>query len=225
MSYANAGSADFHVAALLHHYWKTHYTTYSKFQKLFVGVEDTVLQRWHDALAAAKDKDGNARELQIRLHGTKGPPSFPGVVVQLTGERLVEWPLGTHQKIGDELVHVMIVDQDVTVEIRTPSPETTRALAVVARAALWAGRDFLCKSCGYLDLSYRGGGGLSPEEQFVAEQAGMAGVVVWRQEWTARLPVSVPELEEVPLSVDWYLWAADVKDVDGRAGGVLAYQP
>lgn len=225
MSYANAGSADFHVAALLHHYWTTHYKTYAKFQKLFQGVENAVLQEWHKALAEAKDKDGNARELQIRLHGAKGAPSFPGVVVQLTGERQIEVPMGTRQMIGDELAHVMIVDQDVTVEVRTTSPETTRALATVVRASLWAGRDFLIKSCNYLDLQYRGGSGPSPEEAFIAEQAGMAGISFWRQEWTARLPVSVPELEETPTVLDWYLWAADIKDVDGRAGGVVAYQP
>lgn len=214
MAFGNAGILDYHIMLALQQGWKAYYKSdAAQFAKLFQGVSSAVLTKWHAGLTA--------RDLQVRLDNARGEMTLPCVVVRLESEAMTMIPFGTSMTIGGELCHPFLLNQRATVEIRTPTPELTRALAVVVRAVLHLARGQFCKNIGYNHFSFEGGGALSPEEQYIAEQSGLAGITLYRMAYTAESEGSIPDPVGLPEAIDWFVLAEDESTVDGLPGGVV----
>lgn len=212
MSAGNSGVLDYHMLMALQQGWNTRYKgNLTNFSKLFKGISAPVILEWYTAL--------NTRELQIRIEGSKGTPTFPSVVVKLETETMSDYPIGTGYEIGGEYGYSFIVTQAASVEVRGLTPETTRALAVVVRAILHAARQAFVKGAGYSEIIYDGAEALSPEELYVAEQNGLASICSWISRYTAKTFVWIPEVDPLEI-IEWFVQAKDIVDEDGLAGGV-----
>lgn len=217
MSFGSAGILDYHLRVVIEQGWRTIYANSKpNFVKLFPAVASTVLDEW---FAALTNPD---HPLRIILEGSRGAPSVPSVVIRLDDESMSERPMGTKWKIGGDYTHPFIVRQQAILEYRAATPETLRALAVVMRAILTLARDHMCNpnEAGYLEFTYDGGGGLTPEEQYIAEQGGLGQMCLWRARYSALAPIGVPDPVAVDVAFDWFVQAKDIKLPDGNTGGV-----
>lgn len=215
--FMNSGIPEYHVCTALQQGWRhVYYNSFANFKGLFSNVSENVLKEWHDAL--------RAKPLQIRVHGDKGLAEFPGVVVQWQGEQLANNPIGTVHHYGDSYVHAMLTNFSLVIEARAPNPQVARALAITVRAIMHLARQAFVQEAGLTDLLYAGMSPLSPEEEYMAELAGLAGISVVRVTYNGGAHVAIPHPVEPPESLDWFVQASDLK-LDGIDGGVVAYEP
>lgn len=219
LSPTGSGILDHHVLMALHQGWKILAADSSKFTVLFPGDLAAVAQQWWTSLNSSDQE----KQLQIRLHGTRGVPSALSIIVKLENETVINSPLGevTHFK-EHRPIHQMIMAQSVLVEVAGPTPELARALSIGVRAVLQCAKFSFLKA-GYLDFTLVSTEGLSPEEMLIAEQVGLAGLCIRRMHYSAQAHVDIPDIAATAQDIDWFALRNDLKTVDGLAGGVIPY--
>lgn len=214
-----SGLLDHHVLMALRQGWEVLSASKPKFLLLFPGDLTAVAEKWFTALTPADPE----KKVSVRLHGTRGVASALSIIVRLENESLYNNPLGEITHVVDHVpIHQMLLSQSVLVEVAAPSPELCRALSVCVRAVLQCGKFSFIKA-GYRDFAFASADGLSPEEQFLAEQAGLGGICFRRMRYTAIAHVDIPDLGQTLTDIDWYALRSDLKDVAGDAGGVVPY--
>lgn len=217
--FGGAGIFDYHVMTALQQGWATLYkSNLGNFKELFSGVSDTVLTSWHTKLTE--------KDLAVRLTGARGATTFPSIVVQLESEDIIEWPIGGAKPIklgkGDkeQWGFPMIAQQGVLVEVRAPGPEAARALAVVVRAIMIIAHQHFLDTANYVEVQYQGMSAMSPDEEYIAEQAGFAGIGVVRLRFAGKAKIWVPDPTVVHTPMTWVIQADDLTTDDGVQGAV-----
>ena len=212
-----AGIFDYHTLLALRQGWKVYSSSQSQFNKLFPGVNNATLTAWFQALTA--------KELVFEEASRRGPPKLPGVVVWLESEGPDREALGqdTYLRAADNTwIQQLLVRQTISIEIRTQSPELTRALSVVIRAVMNLAVNAFNKA-GYPIVDYLGHTALTFEEQMIAEQAGLAGIALRTLRYRSMAMVDIPEATPAPEGVDWFVLADDM-NLAGIPGGVVPYE-
>lgn len=220
LSPTGSGILDHHVLMALVQGWKTFSADFDKFALLFPGdIKASVVNQWWKELTSVQQE----RRLDFRVHGSRGVNAYPSVVVKLENESLENNPLGEITHFTEKTpIHQMLLRQQVLVEVVSMSPESTRALCVVVRAILQCAKKHFIRAK-YRDFAFQSAEGLSPEEQLIAEQMGMAGICVRRMHYSALAHVDIPDVFEQGQDIDWFAWRDDIVDVAGHKGGVLPY--
>lgn len=211
-----AGIFDYHVLLALRSYWKMFASDQTKFNKLFPGVAPATITQWFTALTT--------KQLRFEEASRKGQPVIPGVVVWLESEGPDREPLGqdTYLRQADNTwIQQVLVRQTVAIEVRTQSPEVTRALTVIVRAIMNLAVSSFNK-VGYPLVDYVGHQSMTFEEQMIAEQVGLSGVALRTLRYRALAMVDVPEMTESPQPIDWFVLQDDLS-LAGTPGGVVPY--
>lgn len=219
--FGGAGILDYHVMTAIQQGWTTLYANNeTNFKGLFAGISDPVLHAWFVALTE--------KDLAVRLTGSRGATTFPSVVVQLESEQMIEWPVGLAAPVrlgtGNkrEAGYPMIVQQNVLVEARAPGPESARALAVVVRGIMAVAHAHFLSSANYIEVQYTGMAAMSPDEEYIAERAGFAGIGVVRLQFQGKSQVWIPDPLEEATPVHWFVQASDITGDGDLQGGVVA---
>lgn len=213
----NTGLVEYHVEQVLNRGWGLYMSSSTEFAKLFPGVSSGRITKWYSELAAQKPR--------IVMAWTRGGPTFPELVVSMESETPMNEALGqrTYVRAADNReVQQELVQQQVSIEVRTRSPEATVAAARVVRAIMSLATEAF-EAAGYPVVSYSGSDSLTPEQMMMAEQFGLAGISVRRLRYNITAMVDTPEVEAPPEPINWFVLHEDL-ELAGDPGGVVPYE-
>ena len=213
----NTGFIEYHVEQVLNRGWTLYMSSLTEFAKLFPGVASGRISKWFTELAAQKPR--------IVMAWTRGGPTFPELVVTLESETPLNEPLGQRAYVrtaDNREIQQELVQQQISIEVRTRSPEATVAAARIVRAVMSLATEAF-EAAGYPIVNYSGSDSLSPEQMMMAEQFGLAGISVRRLRYSVTAMVDTPEVEAPPEPINWFVLHEDLT-LAGDPGGVVPYE-
>jgi len=220
---ASAGVLDIHVMLYLQGGWATYGDpsnpgAQAAFAKLFPRVKPSLVARWWAELSRHKPVFNPAEQPRTPRSTGEDPNLIPMVIVELdTEDNDVDLigEAGRYDPVSGKLIHGEFHRQRAVVTIFARSPSLARSLYVLFRDTLMlAQHDFIEE--GYTNLYFVNGGRLEPEEELIAEQAGLYGR---RMVWEARALIELVTTEPAEAKRGWFVNTDDVTN-DGDTGGV-----
>ena len=197
-----AGTADIHLLYGLENTTRAYLADEAAFKALFIGLSDELLSSWYQTLSSKPP------EFRGQLGSGFNEESAPWVILTLAEEGVDERPLGDlgGKSAGQDKIE-LLVRQDVRVTILCWNPEILRALHVVLRAGGLQLKEPLL-SAGYDDFYYVGCDALSPQEELISLELGIAARV---QRYSTNSLVSVTEVSTKAPAFRWFIQLDDVQ--------------
>lgn len=223
-----AGLFDLHMLLAAKRGWTALSKDKTAFKELYVGVSDTVVTEWYDALFP----NGSDAAVEFRPAFVPEQTSLPCVIVQYADEpedvapmdywggTLGQYTPNEDPNLPDVLTgyqrrhHAVLLRQIAIFNVIAPHPELLRALHLAVLFSCFTTRKGL-HDLGYIDLEYLGGSDVSIEQGLMPNEL---GAFMRTQRWRARSHLEISETL-APVDGEILIASSDIT-VDGYPGGI-----